>query len=390
MFRIPRVRHLATYSALGVAVVGALAGAFCAGLLLGRDGTSHPSSVVDQAASLIRERAQASASADSLDDAAIRGMLAGIDDKWATYYGVGEGASSVSSLQALLSGQYSGLGVWLRNQSGSRQVVIASVTAGSPAADAGLQVGDRITSVDGQDLRDADMDTIAASLRGKAGTSVALVVTNTSGTTQTVKLLRVDLPSTPVTTDLLAPGVVRIRIATFSAGVATQVAAAHTAALASGAKAIVLDLRGNPGGLLDEAVDTASVFLDGGTVVTLQGRSVPETTLRAAAGGDTHTPLAVLIDGGTASAAEVLTGALADRGRAVVVGSRSFGKGSVQQTTTLSDGSVLELTVATYRTPNGHAVEGVGIMPDVQIDPAASPTVVSDRAVALLQALVGS
>jgi carboxyl-terminal processing protease len=234
------------------------------------------------------------------------------------------------------------------------------------------------------------MDTIAASLRGEAGTSVALVVTGTSGVTETVTLRRVDLPSTPVTTDLLAPGVVRIRIATFSAGVAAQVAKAHAAALASGAKAIVLDLRGNPGGLLDEAVDTASVFLDGGTVVDLQGRAVPETTLKAALGGDTRTPLAVLIDGGTASAAEVLTGALADRGRAVVVGSRSFGKGSVQQTTTLSDGSVLELTVATYRTPNGHTVEGVGIAPDVQIDPAASPTVVSDRAVALLQALVGT
>lgn len=391
MFRIPRVRRLATYSALAAAAAGALAGAFCAGLLLGREGRSSHSSVVDEAAALIKSRAQNPASASVLDAAAIRGMLSGLDDKWAAYYGVGQGTTSANSLQALLTGQYSGLGVWLRKQDGgARQILVASVTAGSPAASAGLQVGDRIVEVDGHDMRSADMDAVATTLRGQAGTSVDLEVADATGATREVRLVRVDLPASPVVTDTIAPGIVRIRIATFSTGVGAQVEAAQKAALASGARAIVLDLRGNPGGLLDEAVQVASVFLDGGPVVSLEGRSVPRAVLDASVGGDTRTPLAVLVDGGTASAAEVVAGALADRNRGVLVGSKTFGKGSVQQTTTLSDGSVLELTVATYLTPNGHAVDRVGIDPDVPIDADAPPGAAQDRAVALLDAITGT
>jgi carboxyl-terminal processing protease len=390
MLRIPRVRRLATYLTLAAATVGALAGAFCAGLVLGRGDHSERSSVVGQAAELIKSRGQNPSSTSELDAAAIRGMLSGLDDRWATYYGVGQGTASANSLQALLNGQYSGLGVWLRQQDSGRQIVIASVTAGSPAATAGLQVGDRIVAVDGHDVSQDDMETIGAALRGQAGTAVDISVTNASGQARDVHMVRVDLPATPVTTDDIAPGIVRIRIGTFTAGVGKQVAAAQKAALAAGARAIVLDLRGNPGGLLDEAVASASVFLNGGTVVTLQGRSVSKTALTASAGGDTHTPLAVLVDGGTASAAEVVAGALSDRGRAVLVGTKTFGKGSVQQTTTLSDGSVLELTVATYQTPNGRVVDRIGITPDVVVDSDAASAVAQTRAIAVLDALTGS
>jgi carboxyl-terminal processing protease len=205
-----------------------------------------------------------------------------------------------------------------------------------------------------------------------------------------VQARRVDLPTTPVTTDQIAPGIERIRIATFSKGVGAAVAAAVTSAKAAHVRGLVLDLRGNPGGLLDEAVSTASAFLDGGPVVSLHGRTVPEQTLDASRGGDTATPLAVLVDGGTASAAEVLAGALSDRGRGVLVGSKTFGKGSVQQLTRLKDGSELEITVAEYRTPNGRVVDGVGLTPDVQVDPQADPQVASDLAVSLLQGLIST
>jgi carboxyl-terminal processing protease len=385
-----RVRRLATRTAVAAGTLGALAGAFCGGLVVAGGGHhGDHGGVVDEAAQVIRSKADAGTSMSVLDSAAIRGMLSQLDDRWATYYGVGNDAGAVDSLQALLDGRYSGLGIWLRRaDSGSRQVVVASVTAGSPAARAGLQVGDEIVAVDGQSVAGADTDAVAAALRGPSGSNVRLQLAETSGARRDVALARVDLPASPVSTQLLTPQIERIRIATFAKGVGADVAADVARARKTGVQAFVLDLRGNPGGLLDEAVRTASVFLNGGPVVSLQGRSVPFETLNASRGGDTTTPLAVLVDGGTASAAEVLSGALSDRGRAVLVGSKTFGKGSVQQVTHLSDGSVLELTVATYTTPDGAKVDGVGITPDVRVAPTESPEVAAERAVAILQALI--
>jgi carboxyl-terminal processing protease len=153
---------------------------------------------------------------------------------------------------------------------------------------------------------------------------------------------------------------------------------------------VVLDLRGNPGGLLDEAVEVASAFLDGGPVVSYERRGSGVQTLDAIGTGDTVTPVAVLVDGGTASAAEVVAAALQDRNRAVVVGARTFGKGSVQEPSTLSDGSALELTVGKYRTPAGRMIDGVGVTPDVAVDPAAAGDIAEARAVEVLGGLVAA
>jgi carboxyl-terminal processing protease len=391
MRAIPRVGRLATLTALTAAAVGAVGGAFSVGLLVGGHSSPARPSVLDQAAAVIKGKANTPASASSLDATAIRGMLDGLGDRWASYHAASPDLTSADGLQALLTGRYSGLGVWLRAQDPTHtQAVVASVTAGSPAAEAGVQAGDEIVRIDGTDMSGADSDTVAAALRGPAGSTVTLVLASAQGGQRVVTARRVDLSTVPVTVDMIAPGIERIRIATFSHGVGAEVAAAVSSAHAAHVRGFVLDLRGNPGGLLDEAVSTASVFLDGGAVVSLRGRSVPAQTLYATGHGDTSTPLAILVDGGTASAAEVLTGALSDRDRAVVVGSKTFGKGSVQQLTRLKDGSELELTVAEYRTPNGHVVDGVGLTPDVQVDPQAAPEVASDRAITLLDGLISS
>src|SRR5262249_4996090 len=142
---------------------------------------------------------------------------------------------------------------------------------------------------------------------------------------------------------------------------------------------IVLDLRGDPGGLLDEAVETASVFLGGGLVATYEPYGAPPERLEAAGGGDTTTPLVVLGGGGTASAAEVVAGSLRDRDRAVIVGSRTFGKGSVQEPLRLTDGSAIELTVGRYRTPDGRSLDGSGIAPDVAVNADRSPREAEQR-----------
>ncbi|MGY5103586.1 S41 family peptidase, partial [Streptomyces sp. 900105245] len=177
-------------------------------------------------------------------------------------------------------------------------------------------------------------------------------------------------PSTTdsVTERRLPGGVTVVRIAAFTKGAAGAVRAALRDAPADAG--VVLDLRGNSGGLVTEAVDTASAFLDGGLVATYDVDGA-QRALHADAGGDTDRPLVALVDGGTMSAAELLTGALQDRGRAVVIGSRTFGKGSVQMPTNLPDGSVAELTVGHYRTPSGRSVDGRGITPDLEAGPEA-------------------
>lgn len=186
-----------------------------------------------------------------------------------------------------------------------------------------------------------------------------------------------------VTTTMLTPQVGQIVVPAFAQGTGRQVRAAVDSLRKQRATGIVLDLRGNGGGLLSEAVETASAFLGGGHVVTYSRRDERPQRLDAIGSGDTSTDLVVLVNGATASGAEVVTGALQDRGRAVIVGSRTFGKGSVQEPHRLADGSSLALTVARYALPSGRSVEGVGIEPDIHV---VSPKAMLGRA---LEVLVG-
>ncbi|NYV77751.1 S41 family peptidase, partial [Streptomyces sp. UH6] len=174
-------------------------------------------------------------------------------------------------------------------------------------------------------------------------------------------LRRALLPTDSVTVRRTAGGATLIKVSAFTKGAGDQVRAAASEAPDDG---ILLDLRGNSGGLVTEAVDAASAFLDGGLVATYDLRG-EQRALHAERGRSTSGPLVVLVDSGTMSAAELVTGALQDRGRAVVVGSRTFGKGAVQMPTELPGGSVAELTVGHYRTPSGRGVDGEGIVPDL-------------------------
>jgi len=152
----------------------------------------------------------------------------------------------------------------------------------------------------------------------------------------------------------------------------------------------VLDLRGNPGGLLTEAVEVASAFLDGGAVVSYEKRGEPVRHLDAVGDGDTSVPLVVIVDSGTASAAEVVAGALQDRNRAVIVGTTTYGKGSVQEPHQLSDGSAIELTVGRYLTPSGRSLDGVGIEPDVEVSSRLGAATAEQRALEVLRGLVAA
>jgi carboxyl-terminal processing protease len=249
---------------------------------------------------------------------------------------------------------------------------VTRVQSGSPAAAAGVRKGDRLRSVDGEKVDGRPVTEVVSLLRGDAddaaaGTKVSLgLERGTRAWSETLRRARLSTDS--VTVHKLPGGVTVIKVAAFTKGVgdAVRTAVEQTPEHAG----IVLDLRGNSGGLVTEAVTAASAFLDGGLVATYDVNGA-QRSLHADPGGETTRPLVALVDGGTMSAAELLTGALQDRGRAVVVGSRTFGKGSIQMPSRLPDGSVAELTVGHYRTPAGHTVDGRGITPDLEVDAEA-------------------
>lgn len=277
-------------------------------------------------------------------------------DRWGTVYEKGEYAAFAEDLD----GHWTGVGLWAERGPGGL-IEVDKVQPDSPAARAGLRAGDRLLSVDGHTVTGLAVTDVISLLRGEAGTPVVLNLSR-SGTDLTETLRRERLRTEPVTVTQLPGRITVIKVASFTRGSGELVKAAVRAAPPG--TGLMLDLRGNPGGLVAEAVTAASAFLDGGLVATYDVRG-DQRALYAEQGGDTARPLVALVDGGTMSAAELVTGALQDRGRAVAVGSRTFGKGSVQMPTELPDGSVAELTVGTYRTPGGRSLDGSGIIPDV-------------------------
>ncbi|MFD3697242.1 S41 family peptidase [Streptomyces sp. NPDC058646] len=294
-------------------------------------------------------------------------------DRWGTVYDQGEYAAFAEDLD----GSWTGVGLWTGRGPGGR-IDVDKVQPDSPAARAGLRAGDRLLSVDGQTVTGLAVPDVIALLRGVAGTPVVLKLSR-DGADLTETVRREHLRTEAVTVRQLPGGITVIKVASFTRGSGEQVKAAVRAAPPGAG--VMLDLRGNPGGLVTEAVAAASAFLDGGLVATYDVRG-SERALHAAPGGDTARPLVALVDGGTMSAAELVAGALQDRGRAVAVGTRTFGKGSVQMPTELPDGSVAELTVGTYRTPAGRSLDGGGITPDL-----AAGDGVEERAVQVLGGL---
>ncbi|MEU8778894.1 S41 family peptidase [Streptomyces sp. NPDC048606] len=277
-------------------------------------------------------------------------------DRWGTVYDQGEYASFAEDLD----GHWTGVGLWA-NRLRDGRIEVDRVQPDSPAARAGLRAGDRLLSVDGQAVTGLAVADVVALLRGRAGTRVVLGI-GRGGVDLTETVHREQMRSEPVTVRRLPDGITVIKVTSFTRGSGERVRDAVRGAPPGGG--VLLDLRGNRGGLVTEAVTAASAFLDGGLVATYDVRG-SERALYAGPGGDTTRPLVALVDGGTMSAAELVAGALQDRGRAVAVGTRTFGKGTVQMPTELPDGSVAELTVGTYRTPAGRSLDGGGITPDL-------------------------
>ncbi|THA26155.1 PDZ domain-containing protein [Streptomyces sp. RKND-216] len=293
-------------------------------------------------------------------------------DRWEAAYS----AHEYEGFERRMGGAYVGVGVSVKRSDvpgGDEVVRVEDVLPDSPADRAGLRPGDRLQAVDGVPVTGEPVTEVVALLRGAAdaspgraadpGTAVDLTLSR-GGHQWSETLKRARLAAASVSVSQPSPRVTRIEIASFTEGVGARVRRA--VAEAPEGSGFLLDLRGNSGGLVAEATESASAFLDGGLVATYDYDD-EQQALYAEGTGNTAAPLVVLVDGGTMSAAELLTGALQDRGRAVVVGSRTFGKGSVQVPHRMPDGSVAELTVGHYSTPSGRRVHGRGLLPDLEV-----------------------
>ncbi|MFD7689379.1 S41 family peptidase [Streptomyces sp. NPDC059781] len=363
-------RRIRRGAALTLVFASVLVAGAATGNLPGADGGATaegtpPAAPVGHQADVTRAAEEAAADGTSPMEAAQRAVSRS-GDRWAAVYSPGE----YEEFEEALDGRYTGVGLWAREREG--RIEVMKVGDDTPAADAGIRAGDRLRSVDGEKVDGRPVTEVVSLLRGEttgesAGSTVRLgLERGTRAWQETVRRAR--LSRDTVTVRELASGVTVVEVGAFTKGSGDEVRTAVRQAPAGAG--IVLDLRGNSGGLVAEAVTAASAFLDGGLVATYDVEG-EQRALHAEPGGDTTRPLVALVDGGTMSAAELLTGALQDRGRAVVVGSRTFGKGSVQMPTELPDGSVAELTVGHYRTPSGRGVDGHGLTPDLEADEEA-------------------
>ena len=344
---------------------------------------NQSSGILDEAVEVIAETSAVEVDRDSLRRAAIDGMLKSLGDRWSQYFP----KESTQSFKASVDGKFSGIGVWLRNNDiGQAQVV--AIVPGSSAESAGVVIGDVITSVDGVVTKNMNLSEISALLTGEKNSSAELLVEN-QGEVRAVSVLRQDVSIKPVVISTLEDGVTVIKISDFARGTARDVRSALASQIGERA-GVVLDLRGNTGGLLTEAIEVAGTFLNGGAVVEFHRPNTAPQVLKASAQGDGVTPLVILVDAATASAAEIVAAALQDRSRAVIVGENTFGKAAVQDSKTLSDGSLIEMTVGFYVTPNGKKIDGVGVAPDIFVSAKDETLSAETRALQVLDGLVAA
>ncbi|WP_300951709.1 S41 family peptidase [uncultured Desulfovibrio sp.] len=303
-----------------------------------------------------------------LINGALKGMLQGLDPH-STFMTSDE----YKEMQETTSGEFFGVGIEISLENG--QVIVVTPIEDTPAFRAGLQPGDVILSIDGQPAQELSLQEVVSRIRGAKGSEVELTILHSNAKTpQTVRITRDAIPLISVKAKQLEDGYYWVRLTRFSERTTEELKEAlkqaqKESAATGGLKGIVLDLRNNPGGLLDQAVSVSDTFLDKGTIVSIKGRDDGARRTYAARrqADDIDVPMVVLVNAGSASASEIVAGALRDQKRAPILGERSFGKGSVQNIIPLSDGSGLKLTVALYYTPNGSSIQAEGIVPDFEV-----------------------
>lgn len=318
----------------------------------------------------------------ALENGALEGMIGSLGDPYSSYFS----PRDYKVLEEHTSGEFVGVGVLLEMKDG--QLTVVSPVENSPASEAGILAGDVIVAVDGEPAAGRSEDEVAASIRGEAGTPVTVKVRRGDEEIEYPMLRRrIEIPI--VSSEIMERDGKKlgyVRLEQFSVDAGAKLRGAVDKLVAGGAQGIVLDLRYNGGGLLDESVEVASIFIENGPIVSVVGREGASQVYEARGDANESIPLAVLINGYTASASEIVAGALKDDHRAKLVGEKTFGKGVVQLLLPLSNGGALKFTTASYHTPAGTDINQVGIEPDVPAtdNPATPEDEVLERGLAEL------
>jgi carboxyl-terminal processing protease len=322
--------------------------------------------LVDQVLGLITKDYYRKVNRSTLVNQGLTAAVASLDDPYSHYYD----PSDYQSFQDETDPHLSGIGIDI--EATSRGLLVQDVFAGSPAAKAGLVAGDLITHAGATSLVNRSSKFSSSLIKGRAGTSVVLTVQR-GRHKRTVRVVRATV-TVPVAAGRIlhykGTTIGYVDLTSFAQGSGDEVRDQVDRLRRQGAKALILDLRENGGGLLEEGVNVASIFIPDGTIVSTDGRSQPRQVYLARGNAiPTSVPLVVLVDHNTASAAEIVTGALQDRGRAKIVGTRTYGKGVFQEIQPLSNGGALDFTVGEYFTPDGHNLGGGGVRRGAGIKP---------------------
>ena len=301
---------------------------------------------------------------DAMIDGAISGMVDSLGDRGHTRY---ISPKDAAAEREALEGSFEGIGAYLSERDG--YVIISAPIEGSPAAAAGILPGDRVTKVDGVDMRTATINELQRKVRGPGGTQVVLDITHEDGTTMTVTITRatIDIPS--VSWKMLPGGIAHLHLNQFSAKASGDMQTALTAIKAANATAIVLDLRNNPGGYVDQLMNVAGQFLPANTTVLIEssrdGTRTPYKT--EGTGLALDIPMVVIVNNNSASAAEILAGALQSAKRSVIIGEATFGTATVLRSYALDAGAEIRLGTTQWLTPEGNVVRGKGITPNIEV-----------------------
>ncbi|HEX9208654.1 MAG TPA: S41 family peptidase [Steroidobacteraceae bacterium] len=339
-----------------------------------------PHRLLDEVVGRIRREYVEPVPESAFDEAAVKGVVANLDPHSAFL-----DAQQYDEMRATTTGSYSGVGIEVSAEDG--RVVVVTPIEGSPAARAGVRAGDVVLAVDDRPVTPDKLEETIARMRGVAGTQVRLAVGRTGEPEPLLFTLeRGEVHVHTVRAEPLPGDYGYVRITQFSDSTPDDLVSALAGLMHLGSKTalhplrgLVLDLRGNPGGVLESAVSVADAFLDEGLIVRADGRTPEARFEMSATRGDAldGQPLVVLVDGGSASGSEIVAGALRDHGRATLMGERTFGKGSVQTVIPLRDGQALKLTTSRYYTPSGTSIHERGLEPDIVIaglDEAQAPS----------------
>ena len=309
-----------------------------------------------------------------LEEGIYKGMLFGLGDPYSGYYTADEYAQIIEST----SGSYSGIGATLSQNQEDGSCSVISTFADSPAAEGGLLEGDIINKVDDMEVTGMDLSQVVSYIKGEEGTQVTLTVLR-DGRELEVTLARRSIEVSTVTCEMMENRIGYIALSEFDEVSTKQFKAALQDLESQGMEGLVVDLRNNPGGVLGVVVKILDMLLPEGMVVYTEDKYGNREEYTASADVETEVPLAVLINGNSASASEIFAGAIKDYGRGILVGTTTFGKGIVQRVMGLGDGSAIKLTIAAYYTPKGNNIHGKGIEPDVEVELTEENTAVDEN-----------